>query len=116
MVGVYVNTAFNYYSSGEFNGCPSNAANYINHALLLYGWDSSGNWLLQNQWGTSWGISGKMIISSSLDCGLSQLVGFVSVDNRNTNVQVTMDPQYPLLGSLPQACILGLLLFLLLVI
>lgn len=94
MVGVYADNGWYSYSSGTYSGCPAGSANLINHAVLLYGWDSSGNWLLRNQWGTSWGQGGDMVLSSSLDCGMSRLLGFVTVANKNSNVQVVMDPGY----------------------
>jgi len=94
MVGIYANTPFTMYSGGTFTGCPSNAATYINHAVVLYGWDSNGNWLIKNQWGTSWGNSGYMTLSSTLDCGISQLLGYISVANPNSNPQVTMSTNY----------------------
>lgn len=90
MVGVYANTGFSYYSSGTYSGCPAGSASSINHAVLLYGWDSSGNWLLRNQWGTSWGVGGNMVLSSTYDCGLSSLQGWVDIPVTNTNVQVVM--------------------------
>lgn len=86
-VGLFANTAFSFYRSGVFSGCPSDAKNYINHAVLLYGWDSEGNWLLKNQWGTGWGDQGYMTLNSSLDCGLSSYLGFVSVANKNSDVE-----------------------------
>jgi hypothetical protein len=94
MVGVYANSGWYSYSSGTYSGCPSNSASLINHAVLLYGWDSSGNWLIRNQWGSSWGQGGDIVISDSNDCGLKNLLGFVTVANKNTNVAVSMDPGY----------------------
>jgi C1A family cysteine protease len=46
-----------YYSSGVYTGCPSNDLSqyYLNHAVILIGYDSSGNWIIKNQWGTGWG-------------------------------------------------------------
>lgn len=75
MIGVFANQAFLDYSSGVFSGCPVDAANYINHAVLLVGYDdSTSSWLIKNQWGTNWGESGYIRISYSLDCGLSNLL------------------------------------------
>lgn len=56
MIGVYANTAFTQYSGGVFSGCPVDAANYINHAVLLVGYnDADSSWLIKNQWGSNWG-------------------------------------------------------------
>ena len=94
MVGIYADSGFNSYGGGTYSGCPANAANNINHAVLLYGWDSNGNWLILNQWGTSWGIQGKMILSPTSDCGISSLLGTIIISNKNSNPQVVMDPGY----------------------
>jgi hypothetical protein len=59
-VAVSVNSAFQAYSGGIFNGCASGT---INHAVVLVGWsDAEGCWIMRNSWGTSWGESGYMRI------------------------------------------------------
>jgi len=61
--GVYVTTAFQWYSSGVFNNCKRNVK-WTNHAIILCGWDDAkGAWLLKNSWGTGWGEDGFMWIS-----------------------------------------------------
>ena len=56
IIGLYANQAFLDYSSGVFTGCPVDAANFINHAVLLVGYDdSTSSWLVKNQWGSGWG-------------------------------------------------------------
>ncbi len=47
------------YSSGTFT-CTSNAV--VNHAVLLVGY-TADTWIVKNQWGTSWGENGYIIIS-----------------------------------------------------
>jgi hypothetical protein len=60
---VYVNSAFQAYTSGTFNGCDDKSCN---HAIELCGWDDSkgtyGAWLMKNSWGTGWGENGFMWI------------------------------------------------------
>jgi len=54
---IYADSGFMSYSSGIY-GCPTSfATSYsnINHAVVLVGYDASGNWIIKNQWGTSWG-------------------------------------------------------------
>jgi len=93
MVGVYADSGFIHYSGGVYSGCPANSQNYINHAVLLYGYDSSGNWLIKNQWGTGWGISGFMKLSSTNDCGMSYLLGNIQFSSINGNPNVVIsDP------------------------
>ena len=95
MIGLYANTAFQFYSSGTFTGCPANAVNLINHAILLIGWTSTG-WIAKNQYGASWGNNGFIELDFTLDCGMRYLMGSVTVANQNSNPQVVMDPKYTL--------------------
>ena len=94
MVGIYANTGFNNYKSGVYTGCPSNAASSINHAVTIYGWDANGNWLIKNEWGTNWGMSGFMVLSNTYDCGISSLIGGIKITSPNNNPAVAMDPGY----------------------
>ena len=56
MVGFFANDAFMRYSSGIFTGCPTDAANYINHAVLLVGYnDNQRYWIIKNQYAVNWG-------------------------------------------------------------
>jgi serine protease len=91
MVAINANFNFNYYSSGVFDGCTSDSHYNLNHAVLLYGYDSAGNWLIKNQWGTSWGINGRMILSSTNDCGISYGVAILDIPTKNTVVEVDMN-------------------------
>lgn len=51
---------FQAYTGGIFS---RNNSGYINHAIILCGWnDSYQAWLLKNSWGTGWGQSGFMWI------------------------------------------------------
>jgi hypothetical protein len=60
-VAVYVNYAFQAYTSGIFNSCSNSSPN---HAVVLVGWnDTGGYWILKNSWGTGWGESGYMRIT-----------------------------------------------------
>ena len=93
MIGVYANTAFNFYSSGVYSGCPTDAVNYINHAILLIGWTQNG-WIAKNQWGTTWGDKGYIELDFVKDCGMRYLMGSVKVSSMISNPQVVMDPQY----------------------
>jgi C1A family cysteine protease len=64
---VYVNSAFQAYTGGIFNACEDE---WINHVVLLVGWDdtqgTNGVWILRNSWGYSWGEEGYMRIE--YDC------------------------------------------------
>lgn len=91
MIGVYANLAFSYYSGGVFTGCPSYASRYINHAILLVGYDdSTSSWLAKNQWGSDWGESGYIRISYTNDCGLSSLVGNIQFSNYNADPNIIL--------------------------
>jgi cathepsin L len=74
---IYANTGFMSYSSGIYTGCPSSfSSSYsnINHAVVIIGYDSNGNYIVKNSWGTSWGTNGFGIVSSANDCALSAFV------------------------------------------
>jgi inhibitor of cysteine peptidase len=61
---VCVNSAFQSYSGGVFEGP---GCTVVNHAVALVGWDDSqgenGAWLLRNSWGPDWGEEGFMRIA-----------------------------------------------------
>jgi C1A family cysteine protease len=71
---VYVDSLWQAYTSGCFDG---NASGSCNHAIQLVGWDdtkcSGGAWRLKNSWGTGWGESGFMWIGYG-----SQQVGYAA--------------------------------------
>jgi C1A family cysteine protease len=50
-------TGFSAYTGGVYTGCPDFATSVgsLNHAVLLIGYDTSGNYIIKNSWGTSWG-------------------------------------------------------------
>jgi inhibitor of cysteine peptidase len=60
---VCVNSAFQTYSGGVFEG-PE--CMIVNHAVVLVGWDDDqgdgGVWYLRNSWGSEWGAGGYMRI------------------------------------------------------
>lgn len=61
------------YSSGIFKCNYSTTDSDLNHAILIIGYDSSGNYLIKNSWGTSWGTAGFGWVSgnTSQNCGLN---------------------------------------------
>lgn len=54
---MYAGGAFMTYSSGVYTGCPDAATSIasLNHAVLVVGYDSNGNYIIKNSWSTSWG-------------------------------------------------------------
>ena len=45
----------------------------LNHAVILVGVDSKGNWKVRNSWGTTWGEAGYIRVNGnkSSDCGVT---------------------------------------------
>lgn len=58
-------TNWSNYKSGVFSNCKTS----LNHAVLLVG-VTSGNWKIKNSWGTGWGESGYIRMSSGNTCGV----------------------------------------------
>lgn len=76
-----------HYSSGVFNvtGCGPN--DDIDHAVMLVGYDTTGEkpyFILRNSWGTGWGQDGYMQIAITSGPGVCNINQF---------------PVYPLVGS-----------------
>jgi C1A family cysteine protease len=61
-------TNWSFYKSGVFSNCAAN----INHAVLAVGYDNSGNWIIQNSWGTSWGQQGYMTLKTGDTCAICE--------------------------------------------
>lgn len=59
------------YQTGVFSDC----SNRINHAVAVTG-INSGNWVVKNSWGTSWGNAGYMTIQGGNTCGICYLTSF----------------------------------------
>lgn len=75
-VGVYIDAtpAFQAYKTGIF-GCPTKTtADNLNHAVVVIGYDTNGNWLIKNSWGNGWGIGGLGWVKDSSDCGIKLYV------------------------------------------
>ncbi|CAK73581.1 unnamed protein product (macronuclear) [Paramecium tetraurelia] len=62
-------TNWNHYKEGVFNNCNKN----INHVVLAVGYDSKGNWIIKNSWGTTWGEQGFMTLKAGDTCGVTQM-------------------------------------------
>jgi hypothetical protein len=76
VVAIYVENSFYSYSSGVYS-CSANfdtAYTNINHAVELVGMDCSGNYIVKNSWGTSWGQGGFAYVSPTSDCAISAYV------------------------------------------
>jgi C1A family cysteine protease len=94
-------SGFDSYSSGVLSGTGHN----IDHAVILVGWDDSkgtnGAWLLRNQWGTSWGISGYMWIEyGSYDVGTEAIWCTSTTLPTPTPIPPTPIPPTPTQGSI----------------
>lgn len=81
--------SFMSYSSGVYTGCPpfATAVARVNHAVVVIGYDESGNYIIKNSWGTSWGENGYATISKDADCGIS----YIPREIRGNNVQLNYE-------------------------
>lgn len=72
---MYAGGTFMSYSGGIYTGCPDfvTSVGQVNHAVQIVGYDSAGNYIIKNSWGTSWGENGYATISQTADCGLSYI-------------------------------------------
>jgi hypothetical protein len=59
--------SFLYAGRSALISCPS--TNYLNHAVLLVGYNST-HWFIKNSWATTWGDNGFGYIDKFNDCGL----------------------------------------------
>ena len=50
----------------------SNCATNLNHGVLAVGYDSNGNWIIKNSWGSSWGNKGYITLKSGDTCGVCE--------------------------------------------
>jgi len=95
-VAVCVNSAFQGYSGGIFNG-PT--CSNINHAVALVGWDdnqgTNGVWYLRNSWGSSWGEGGYMRIEYGVcDVGYRTVrINYGGFQNYPPNEPSNPDPE-----------------------
>ncbi len=85
-VAMFANAGFMSYTSGIYSGCPPYATSKgsVNHAVILVGYDSNGNYIVKNSWGTSWGENGYATVSATNDCAFSYLPREI----RGTNKQI----------------------------
>ena len=102
MVGVYASSQFMAYKNGIFTGCPATSSFFINHAVLLVGYnDTDGYWLIKNSWDTTWGENGFIKVSYNNDCGISYLLGNVqfTATSYNANPEVVITDSSLLFGN-----------------
>jgi C1A family cysteine protease len=41
-----------------------------NHAITVFGYEESGNWIIKNSWGTSWGEDGFIRLAPGNTCAV----------------------------------------------
>lgn len=59
------------YKSGVFTSANCGTTN-LDHAVLLVGYEDSGNWIVKNSWATSWGEQGYIRLAPGNTCGVAQ--------------------------------------------
>ena len=48
---------------------------WVDHAVVVVGYDSAWNWIVKNSWGTTWGEGGYITVDRYADCMLCQYAG-----------------------------------------
>jgi len=91
---VYVDSAFQAYTGGVFNG---KGDGNVNHAIILVGWDDNqgkdGVWILRNSWGTDWGEDGYMRIeygSNRVGYSANYIEDYKSLDPDDERISVSL--------------------------
>lgn len=69
------------YKSGVFKCSRQAEPNDLNHGVMVYGYDTNGNYFIKNSWGTNWGTGGYATVSGSYDCGIKAQVYHFSNSN-----------------------------------
>lgn len=114
---IYADSGFMSYSSGIYTGCGpvfSSSFSKINHAVVIVGYDSNGNYIIKNSWGTGWGVNGFGVVSRTNDCALSAYAfQYASNASPGTGLiysnQVNLNHGYYLTKSVMLIVILGLI-------
>lgn len=55
----------------------------LNHAIVIVGWTSAGQWIIKNSWSKMWGVGGFGYVNMTRDCGMRL---FVYAFNETTRV------------------------------
>ncbi len=90
-VAVWVGPYFQQYRGGVFRTNEAPDSRYVNHGVVLVGWDDSQQaWIIRNSWGTQWGEGGYMRIGygiSNIGYGAAYVNG-VRLFNRRLSIPV----------------------------
>jgi hypothetical protein len=74
------------YASGTYSCRSGVTVGDLDHAVEVVGYDSSGNYIVKNSWGRSWGEDGFATINKDRDCGLRlRVYYFAGANNGNNN-------------------------------
>lgn len=68
---VHVDINLFFYHSGIFSCSGTTTHSQLNHAVEVFGYDTSGNYIIKNSYSAFWGSNGFATISGTGDCGLT---------------------------------------------
>ena len=86
---ISADTGFMNYKSGIYSCNYTTKISDLNHAITVIGYDSWGNFLIKNSWGTSWGDRGFGWVSGSAsgNCGIS-IAGYTLISGSFSSGEV----------------------------
>lgn len=86
---IWADSRFYSYRSGIFSCTRKTEVRDLNHGIMIFGYDTAGNYYIKNSWGVSWGVNGYGTVSAQNDCGVT--IQVLQFQNKNFKSVLTGD-------------------------